>query len=257
MRTFVISGAGSGIGRASALSLASQNPGSKFYLIGRRKEALEQTRSLLGSDSQTHLLSCDLKSREQTCNVIGEALKNEDHLSGVLANAGIGGENRFNDGEDRWQEILDINLSGTYYMVNSCLTALKKSSSTFRHVAIVSSILARLGVPNYSAYCASKSGLLGLMRSWASEWSSEKILVNAIAPGWVETDMARDGLQQMAKNRNMSYEEVYKEQMGFVPLGRMSSPEEIGELVSYLFGKNQNSITGQTLDINNGALMPS
>jgi NAD(P)-dependent dehydrogenase (short-subunit alcohol dehydrogenase family) len=135
------------------------------------------------------------------------------------------------------------------------LPALRKSSAATKHILITASVLARLGVKNYSAYCASKSGLLGLMRSWAIEYASENILVNAICPGWVNTDMAQQGLQGIADGIGISKNEFYDVAMQSVPLKKMSEPEEIASLVSYLF--HQSSITGQTIDINGGAVMNS
>ena len=120
----------------------------------------------------------------------------------------------------------------------------------------MSSILARLGVPGYSAYCASKAGLLGLMRSLAAELCRENILVNALCPGWVNTVMAHEGLEGMAEAMKISKSEAYEIAMSQVPLRKMSEPEEIARMVGFLISDSQNSITGQTLDVNNGALMP-
>ncbi len=176
-------------------------------------------------------------------------------LAGVVANAGIGGENIYGS-RDRWDEIISINLTGTYLLLNECLPYLKKQPERFKHIVIISSILARLGIPNYSAYCASKAGLLGLMRSWAAQYARDKILVNAICPGWVETDMARQGIQAYADAVNKSYDQALQEQMSMVPLQKMSQPGEVASLVCFLLSEEQSSFTGQTFDINNGALMP-
>lgn len=116
-------------------------------------------------------------------------------------------------------------------------------------------MLARLGVANYSAYCASKAGLLGLMRSWAVELALENILVNAICPGWVDTQMSQDGMKGIAKSIGVSKAEFHDMAMQSVPLSKMSQPDEIAGLISYLL--QQRSITGQTIDINNGAVMNS
>ena len=116
-------------------------------------------------------------------------------------------------------------------------------------------MLARLGVPKYSAYCASKAGLLGLIRSWAAEFAVERILVNAICPGWVDTEMAKEGLENIAKASGRSVEGVREAEMDRVPLGKMSSPSEVAALVQFLVSGSQTSITGQALDINGGAVM--
>ena len=174
----------------------------------------------------------------------------------VVANAGLGGENHYGP-EDRWQEVIDTNLTGTYQLVEEALPFFAPETASYRHIIVISSILARLGVPGYTAYCASKAGLLGLTRSWAAMLASQKVLVNAICPGWVSTDMAQQGLQTFAEDSGKSYEAVYAEQISQVPLGKMSEPDEIARLVGFLLSDQQTSITGQTFDINNGALMPS
>jgi len=253
MRTMLISGAGSGIGRATAIALACQ--GNRIVLSGRRGETLSETREMLEGDDHVVVVA-DVSDATRLRNALAGA--GIDVLHAVIANAGIGGENRFGE-DDRWSEIIDTNLTGTYNLVNLCLPLLRagRGEDDYRHVLIVSSILARLGVPGYSAYCASKAGLLGLMRSWASELAAEQILVNAICPGWVDTEMAREGIRGFAEGGGVSFDEARAEQMAMVPLGKMSEPEEIAAFIGYLTGPGQVSITGQTLDINNGAQMPS
>ena len=178
----------------------------------------------------------------------------ELELDGIIANAGIGGENNFGK-HDRWNDIIDTNLTGTYLTIQHFLPALKRSKNIYKQIVITSSVLARLGVANYSAYCASKAGLLGLMRSWAVEYAPQNILVNAICPGWVNTEMAQSGLQGIADGIGMTKNEFFNIAMQSVPLKKMSEPEEVAELVHYLV--NQTSITGQTIDINAGSVMNS
>ena len=177
------------------------------------------------------------------------------NLVAVVANAGVGGENEYGP-EDRWDEIIETNLTGTYSLVQECIPALRSSRNPYRKIIVISSILARLGVPKYSAYCASKAGLLGLTRSWAAEYAQDKILVNAICPGWVDTTMSSKGLQDMADHSGRSIQEIRRIEISRVPLGKMSQPNEVANLVSFLLAEDQISITGQSLDINNGAIMP-
>jgi NAD(P)-dependent dehydrogenase (short-subunit alcohol dehydrogenase family) len=255
MKSFLLSGAGSGIGREIAISIAKQSSDHSIVLLGRRRENLEDTLSRLPNRQNHLVIAADIRDPSALRAAFSKAAIEKRNLVGIIANAGIGGENEYG-ASDRWQEILNTNLSGTYFLVNEALGALRASASPYKHVLIVSSILARLGVPKYSAYCASKAGLLGLMRSWASEFSRENILVNAICPGWVETEMAEAGLRAMSEGQGIGYEEVKKSQMNMLPLKKMSAPEEIGALVAFLLSGSQVSITGQCLDINNGALMP-
>lgn len=247
-RTVLVSGAGSGIGRAIAKQYAYQ--GDQLVLLGRTQSSLEETQKQLQT-GEHQILVADVSNRA----ALTQAINACPDIDIAIANAGIGGENNFQN-EDRWDEVIATNLSGNYYFASLALEKMKKNDS-YHHLIFISSILARLGVPGYSAYCASKAGVLGLMRSLASAHSSEKVLVNALCPGWVDTEMAREGIRGFAEAINVSYDEAYKQQMSLVPLGKMSTPEEIASFVCWLSSPEQTSITGQSLDINNGALMPT
>ena len=87
------------------------------------------------------------------------------------------------------------------------------------------------------------------------EWGGDGILVNAVCPGWVETDMARDSIQRMADAQGISYEACHAQQCAVLPTGRMSSPEEVADFVAWLMSEEQKGITGQGLDLNNGSWM--
>jgi NAD(P)-dependent dehydrogenase (short-subunit alcohol dehydrogenase family) len=246
--TYIISGAGSGIGKAIAQKLA--HDGNTCILLGRNEAKLQQTLASLPSGGHS-LLIADIRSKESLAEAfiqLGDA-----PVNGLVANSGMGGENYWGN-DDRWTDIINTNLTGTYNFVNSFLPVLRKAGGE-KHILITSSVLARLGVANYSAYCASKAGLLGLMRSWAVQFAPENILVNAICPGWVDTEMSQEGLQGIADGIGISKQEFYEIAMQSVPLKRMSQPEEIAGLVAYLL--SQRSITGQTIDINCGSVMNS
>ena len=244
-----VTGAGSGIGRSIAKVLAER--GYSLILLGRNLDNLQSTKVLLKNSEQHQCQTCNIRNSAE----IKRSLENVPSLYGLIANAGIGGENQFGD-QDRWGEIIDTNLTGTYQTIQACLPLIKKDRAPFKKIIIISSILARLGVPGYSAYCASKAGLLGLTRSLAAEHSGDGILINALCPGWVNTEMAQEGLQGFADALDISKNEAYKEAMKPVPLGKMSQPNEVAKLVAFLVSEEQTSFTGQTLDINNGALMP-
>jgi NAD(P)-dependent dehydrogenase (short-subunit alcohol dehydrogenase family) len=248
MKTYLISGAGSGIGKAITEQLATE--GHRCILLGRNHDSLLNT--LSGIRGEHLVVSADIRSIE-SLNKAFDQLK-DGALDGIIANAGIAGENYWG-AEDRWDDILSTNLTGTYNMVNSFIPALQRSSSPFKQIVITSSVLARLGVANYTAYCASKAGLLGLMRSWAIQFAPENILVNAICPGWVDTQMSQDGMEGIARDIGISREEFHQRAMKSVPLRKMSQPQEVAGLISYLL--KQQSITGQAIDINNGAVMNS
>ena len=246
---YLITGAGSGIGRAITVLLAAN--GHRCFLLGRNENNLNATLALLPKNDHQVFLA-DIADATSMENLLS---KNEHvSLDGIIANAGVGGENSFG-ANDRWKEIIDTNLTGTYLTVQHFLPALKRSNNRYKQIVITSSVLARLGVANYSAYCASKAGLLGLMRSWAVQYAPDNILVNAICPGWVNTDMAQSGLQGIADGIGITKSEFLDIAMQAVPLKKMSEPEEVAQLVNYLV--NQTSITGQTIDINAGSVMNS
>ncbi len=248
-KTFLVTGAGSGIGKAIVQHLASN--GNKCILVGRNPQKLSQT--LKEISGVNHIsLTCDVKhfkTLEREAKVLGD-----EPIEGIIANAGIGGENHRGE-KDRWSEIIETNLTGTYNTVNAFLPNLLKSKTSYKNIILMSSVLARLGVPNYSAYCASKAGLLGLMRSWANEFAPKRILVNAICPGWVNTKMAQEGLEEISEGMGISKDEFFNIAMQDVPLKKMSEPHEVAELVNYLL--NQESMTGQTIDLNCGSVMNS
>ncbi|TKC00532.1 SDR family NAD(P)-dependent oxidoreductase [Pedobacter cryophilus] len=248
-KTYIISGGGSGIGKAIAQKF--DHSGHQVILVGRDLKKLEETFVSL-SDRKHLIIQADITNKQEILACADE-IKNLA-IDGIIANAGVGGENNWGE-KDRWDEIINTNLTGTYNFVNAFLPNLQLSQNETKHILLTSSVLARLGVVNYTAYCASKAGLLGLMRSWAMEFAPKNILVNAIAPGWVDTDMAQQGLQGIADGIGISKPEFFDIAMQSVPLKKMSQPQEIADLVSYLV--KQSSITGQTIDINAGSVMNS
>jgi NAD(P)-dependent dehydrogenase (short-subunit alcohol dehydrogenase family) len=258
MQTILITGGGSGIGKATA-QLLSRQENTRLLLVGRRIDNLKDVLSSLSSPQNHKAFSVDVSNTEELekCLSSSEADLLSHPLVSVFANAGVGGVNTFGT-TDRWSEIIDINLTGAY---NTCMVShpwlekAKSSGFAIRNIVITSSCLARFGVPNQTAYVSSKTALLGLVRSLATQWSRDGVLVNAIAPGWVETEMAAQSIQAMADSEGVSYEIMHSTQCALLPTGKMSQPEEIASLVSFLFSDAQQSITGQTIDINNGSWM--
>jgi ketoreductase len=229
----VVTGAGTGIGRAIAHRLAGE--GARLTLLARDEERLRDV--VPGATT----CSCDIRDREQVAAAINEP------LDALVANAGIGGPNAPGI-DDRWDDILQTNLSGTYWCVRAAEPLLPEGG----RIVVTSSILARIGVPGYTAYSASKTGLLGLVRSFAAELAPRKIQVNAICPGWVNTDMAWQGLDAFER---LTREQAFNVAMQEVPLRRMSEPEEIAGTVAWLLSDDAIGVTGQAIDHNNGAFM--
>ena len=246
----VVTGGGSGIGRAIAIRMASE--GATIALLGRRLNPLQDTlaevKALGGSG---HALSCDIQNQHAVDQAFDEIASTLGPIDYMVANAGIGGANEPGPA-DRFDTIIQTNVSGTYYTVRAAQRHLRSDSDC--RMVLVSSCLARFGVPGYTAYCASKAALLGLTRALSLELAPQ-ILVNAICPGWVDTQMARDGIHGMAQAMGLSYEDAHAQAMSLVPMGRMSKPEEIAGLVAWLCSKDSMGMTGQALDMNGGSWM--
>ncbi|NIO39549.1 MAG: SDR family oxidoreductase [Burkholderiales bacterium] len=246
----VVTGAGSGIGRAIAEHLAESN--HNILLLGRNSQSLDETRERLRQPAEHKSFACDVRKPEQIRAALEES--GIQSLYGVVANAGVGSENHYGDA-DCWQDIIDTNLTGSYSTIQECLPYLKNDPLPYRKILVMSSILARVGAPGYAAYCASKAGQLGLTRALAAELAGDKILVNALCPSWVDTQMAHSFYEEMARAMGVTKNEAYQVAMSQVPLGKMVMPEEVARLVGFLMSEEETSITGQAFDINNGVLM--
>jgi NAD(P)-dependent dehydrogenase (short-subunit alcohol dehydrogenase family) len=225
----VVTGAARGIGLAIAERLAAE--GAHLTLLDRDEPRF---------DGAT-IRVVDISDREAVFAAFTEP------LDALVANAGIGGSNEPGDG-DRFDEILQTNLYGTYW----CTRAAEPLLADGGRIVVTSSILSRIGVAGYSGYCASKAGLLGLVRSLAAELAPRRIQVNAVCPGWVDTDMTRLGLSLF---EGLTQDEAWEVAKQEVPLRRMSEPAEIAGTVAWLLSDDAVGVTGQAIDQNNGAFM--
>jgi NAD(P)-dependent dehydrogenase (short-subunit alcohol dehydrogenase family) len=229
----VVTGAGTGIGRAIAQRLAAE--GARLTLLARDEERLRDV--VPGAATR----SVDIRDHGAVLAAFDEP------LDILVANAGIGGEN-VPGPADRWDDIVTTNLSGTYW----CCRAAEPLLADGGRIVVTSSILARIGVAGYTAYCASKAGLLGLVRALAAELAPRAIQVNAVSPGWANTDMAWEGLSNWP---GLSADEAWAIAVREVPLRRMGEPEEIAATVAWLASGDAIGVTGQAIDHNNGAWM--
>jgi NAD(P)-dependent dehydrogenase (short-subunit alcohol dehydrogenase family) len=229
----VVTGAGRGIGRAIAVRAAAE--GARLTLLDRDETGLSD----VAAGAATRVV--DIRDRKAVLAAFTEP------LDALVANAGIGGANDPGD-DDRFDEIVGTNLYGTYW----CARAAEPLLADGGRIVVTSSILARIGVARYTAYCASKAGLLGLVRSLAAELAPRRIQVNAVCPGWVNTDMTRLGLSLWEGLTEAEAWEIAKQE---VPLERMSEPEEIAATVAWLLSDDALGVTGQAIDHNNGAFM--
>ena len=244
-RHVVVTGGGRGIGRAIAERLAAE--GATLTLLARDLERLRAVADELGAVAAR----CDIRDRTQVDACFATAASERGPIHALVANSGLGGANA--DGpDDRFDDLVATNLAGTYYCARAALRHLA-SGPEARHLVVISSILARIAVPGYTGYSASKTGLLGLVRSFAAELAPDNVQVNAICPGWVDTEMAWDGLEGIAAATGGTREDAYEQAMREVPLGRMGQPADIAGTVVWLLSPDARGVTGQAIDQNGGA----
>jgi 3-hydroxybutyrate dehydrogenase len=170
----------------------------------------------------------------------------------LVNNAGIsGGGPVFHSDVGQWRCIVETNLVGAYLMSRQAVELMAAGG----RIVNLSSVLGRFGVSGYTAYCAAKHGIIGFTRALALELAPRKITVNAICPGWVDTDMARAGMERGARAGGVTYEQFREEALNEVPIGRMIETDEVARLVRFLAAPESGAITGQTYNICGGQTM--
>jgi NAD(P)-dependent dehydrogenase (short-subunit alcohol dehydrogenase family) len=261
-RHVLVTGAGTGIGRAIALRLAAE--GATLSLLARDRARLDSTvaDAVRAGASPAHFtVACDVRDQAAVDAAVEAAAQRHGPLHAAIANAGVGGANAPGTpggAPDRFHDLVATNLAGTYHVFRAAerhLAPRPAEGFGARHLVAVASILARIGVPGYTGYCASKAGITGLVRALAMELAPAEVQVNALCPGWVDTEMSRAGIACFAKALGVSDEVAQARAMEDVPLGRMSAPEDIAGVVAWLLSPDARGVTGQALDVNGGAFM--
>jgi 3-hydroxybutyrate dehydrogenase len=251
MRTVLVTGGGRGIGRAIALAFAE--PGSTVAIASRTTSELEATASEISSrGGRPVLLTVDVRDEAAVDRAFHELRDAIERLDVLVNNAGVGGGQpvETSDSSD-WRRVLDTNVFGTFLVTRRAVPLLRDGG----RVVNMSSVLGRFGVPGYTAYCASKHGVIGFTRALALELVGRQITVNALCPGWVETEMSTQGMQLGANAMGITFDQFKKQAIGRVPIGRIIQPAEVAGLVKFLASPDASAITGQTYNICGGQTM--
>lgn len=248
-RVALVTGGGSGIGRGIALGLADQ--GVRVAVCGRRAELLEETVAGIREHGGSAMsVPADVTKRDEVQRLVASVVNEWGQVDILVNNAGVSGRTPMDDPDDaRWLNILDVNLTGSYLCSKVALPHMKDPG----RIVNMSSVLGRFGVPGYAAYCTAKHGILGFTKALALEVAERGITVNAICPTWVDTDMARQGIEETAAILGMPAEEFRSMAVAAVPIKRMAEVEEVVALVIFLCQPAAASITGQVMNVCGGA----
>jgi NAD(P)-dependent dehydrogenase (short-subunit alcohol dehydrogenase family) len=251
MRVALVTGGGRGIGRAIAHACAG--PGTLVAISGRTTTQLESTATALEKLGGRALpIEMDITSEQSVADGMARLRTAADRVDVLVNNAGVGGGEPI-AGSDiaRWRATIDTNITGTYLVTRETVPMMSAGG----RIVNISSVLGRFGVPGYTAYCASKHGVIGFTRALALELAQQQITVNALCPGWVDTEMAAQGMRMGATATGQTFEQFRDRAIGAVPIGRIIQPEEVAELVRFLASPAASAITGQTYNICGGQTM--
>jgi NAD(P)-dependent dehydrogenase (short-subunit alcohol dehydrogenase family) len=198
-------------------------------------------------------IGCDVTLAFSVSNAIAAVVARWGRIDILVNGAGLGEPTPLEDPDDsRWNAILSTNLTAVFRITREAAPFLPTGS----RVLNISSVLGRFGVAGFAAYAASKHGVIGLTRTFALELAPRKITVNALVPGWVETEMAREGFRRLGEQTGGGEEEGRRVAAKMAPLGRVLDPEEVAGLAAYLASDEARSITGQAITIDGGQVMP-
>ncbi|HEX9443374.1 MAG TPA: SDR family NAD(P)-dependent oxidoreductase [Candidatus Binatia bacterium] len=245
----LVTGGGTGIGKAIAEAMARE--GARVAVASRNPAHVT---AAAAANPELLPLGMDVRSKEAVQRGVGKIAETWGPVDILINNAGISGLNRIDDPDDsRWRDIVETNLTGTYLVTKEVLKSMRDHAGG--RIVNVSSVLGKFGVPGYSAYCATKHGMIGFTRALALEVVGRGITVNAICPGWVETEMARQGIEESAANEGITPAEFKRRAVEMVPIKRFLDADEVAGLVLYLVSQKAAGITGQAINICGGQTM--
>lgn len=244
MRTSLVTGGSSGIGLACARRLRRR--GDALVLVGTDAAALDRVVDELGGREHVRAIAVDVADAA----AVAEALAQLPALHTLVLAAGICRQAAIDapEADAIWSRVLEVNLHGVWHVVRASLGRLVAGG----RVIAVSSGLGKLGRAEYAAYCASKHGLLGLVKCMAAELAARGITVNAVCPGWVDTPMARADVEKLARARGCDVAGARAEIEAAIPIGRMVEADEVAALIEFLASPAAGAITGEAYDISGG-----
>ncbi len=243
-KTALVTGGSRGIGRAICVALGRRGAKVIVNYASREDAARETAEAVQAAGGEALTAGFDVSDRAAVTEAVG-ALGKEHGLHILVNNAGVainGLVMRYK--EEDWQKIFAINLDGAFWCSQAATRQLLRAKESGRIINI-SSVVGEIGNAGQAAYAATKSGLIGLTKAMAREYASRGVCVNAVAPGFIETDMTDEHLPEEQRNKLLTE----------IPLGRIGNADEIGDAVAFLAGPEASYITGQVIRVNGGMLM--
>lgn len=239
----IVTGASRGIGRAIALALAESGADVVVNYAGSEQAAQEVAQEIEKIGRKALVIQADVANSEQVNQMVQQTLDTFGKVDILVNNAGITRDNllmRMKDEE--WDQVVGTNLKGVYNCIKAVTRPMMKQRSG--RIINISSVVASLGNAGQANYVAAKAGVLGLTKSVAREMASRGITVNAVAPGFIETDMTA----------KLS-EDIQAGLLNQIPLQRLGKPEDIAHMVRFIASDQAGYITGQTFHVDGGMYM--
>ena len=252
-KTVLVTGAGRGIGKAIASAFAAEK--NRVVITGRTAATLEQVAAeIRASGAEVLACPCDVTDNPQVKNLQRDIEKHFDAVQILVNNVGIAPASAFLDMSDSlWDEVMRVNVSATY---NCCKTFLASMvTARWGRIVNIASTVARVAYPGISAYATSKHAILGLTRSLAIETARSGVTVNAVCPGYVNTELTRENAQRLAEKRGQSLDEALALMAASCPQRRLIEPEEVAYVTLMLASDHARGITGQAIQVDGGAVM--
>jgi len=236
----VVTGGSRGIGRAIAKSFAAEGASVAVIATSESERAKETIKELCELGSDARLYVCDIKNAGEVNEVMGHILADYGHVDILVNNAGITRDNLFPAmSEEDIDDVIDVNLKGTIFVTKALIRSFVKQ----RHGVIInlSSVVGLMGNKGQVNYAASKAGVIGFTKTIAKEYGRRNIRCNAIAPGYIKTEMT-----------GALSEDLTKAIADSLPLGTLGEPEDVAELALFLAGDSAKYITGEVIKVDGG-----
>lgn len=242
-RTALVTGAGRGIGRATAMCLSAR--GDRVLAVARTESDLRS----LASAAPVEYVVETVATTHGCARIAREAISRLGRVDILISNAGIDLDEPpiWDQGPTTWRQTMAVNLDASFELTRRL--AGEMIQRRWGRIVMVSSTAGAVGGPSMAAYCASKHGILGLMRSVACDVAPFGVTCNAVAPGWVRTPMSDRTAEREATQRDVSAEEVWEERTSSYAAGRVVEPEEVASVIAFLTSDAAAAVNGEIIKI--------